>query len=140
MSQTHFHGSCHCKAVRFEVALDLSKGTHRCNCSLCWKARAWFAIAGGDDHVLTHGAEDLGRYAWVPPGKGRSILAYRFCRRCGVRVYAEGELESLGGRFHAVHIPALDDASRDELAEAPLFFNDMLHDAPDRTPDDVRNL
>lgn len=40
MSAKHCSGSCHCGAVRFEVDLDPSQGTIRCNCSICTKARA----------------------------------------------------------------------------------------------------
>ena len=53
MSLKHVLGSCHCGAVRYEADVDLSKGTIRCNCSICTKARAWFTFAGGEQfHLL----------------------------------------------------------------------------------------
>jgi hypothetical protein len=140
MSKKHYQGSCHCKTVRYEADLDLAKGTERCNCTLCWKARAWFAIVGGDDFRLLTRPDELGEYRWTPAGHPGPFLTYGFCKHCGVRIYATGDHESMGGRFYALNIPTLDDVDRDELAAAPLKFNDNLHDRPDREPEDTRLL
>ena len=140
MPKKAYHGSCHCKAVRYEVDFDLSQGTNRCNCSICWKARAWFAIVRQDELKLLSGEKEMGQYRWIPEGKTESHLTYKFCSHCGVRIFAAGEDERLGGKFFALHVPTLDDASQDELAAAPLKFNDVLHNRPDRTPSDTRML
>ena len=140
MAKKTYHGSCHCKVVSYEVAFDLSKGTERCNCSIYWKARAWFAIVQQKDLKLLSGANEMGQYQWIPEGKKEPHLTYRFCKHCGVRIYAAGEDEKLGGQFFALHVPTLDNASQDKLAAAPLKFNDMLHNKPDRTPADTRLL
>jgi hypothetical protein len=140
MAKKTYHGSCHCKAVRYEVKVDLSKGTNRCNCSICWKARAWFATVQQEDFKLLSGSNDMGQYQWTPEGKKAPHLTYRFCNQCGIRIFAAGDDEALGGKFFAIHIPTLDDATKDELAAAPMKLNDMLHNRPDRTPDDSRLL
>ena len=49
------HGGCHCGALRFEVELDLSAGTAKCNCTYCAKSRFWLVQVG----------------AGRPPGLGR---------------------------------------------------------------------
>lgn len=140
MARKTYHGSCHCQAVRYEVDVDLANGTNRCNCSLCSKARAWFAFVGdGEFRVLTS-PDEMSDYRWTPEGRPEPLLTYRFCKHCGIRVYGTGVHESMGGRFYAVNIPTLDDVDKDELAAAPLRLIDNLHDRPDREPQDTRFL
>jgi len=138
MTYRRYHGSCHCQAVRYEAAFDLSAGTNRCNCSICSKARAWFLFVRADAFKLLVGEEALSSYEWVPAGRTESGLTYRFCSRCGVRLYATGELAQLGGRFYAIHVPTVDDVDREELVAAPLHFIDNAHDLMDRAPADTR--
>ncbi len=126
--QTHT-GSCHCKAVRFEADLDLAAGTNRCNCSYCTKARAWFAFAkGADSFRLLEGAQALTEYRWTPPGRPGPFLTYAFCATCGIRVFGRGEMEALGGVFHAVPVNILDDMSPAEFASVPINYIDNRHD------------
>jgi hypothetical protein len=138
MAYQRYHGSCHCQAVRHEAQFDLDAGSNRCNCSICSKARAWFLFVRGADFRLTAGEELLSDYAWAPPGRSDPGLTYRFCSRCGIRLYATGEHEQLGGRFYAIHVPSLDDVDREQLVRAPLRFIDNAHDRPDRPPADTR--
>jgi hypothetical protein len=45
----------------------------------------------------------------------RSTMHYRFCKTCGVRAFAQGDQEAIGGVFYAVAVAFLDDAEPDEL-------------------------
>jgi hypothetical protein len=66
-------------------------------------------------------------------------LHYRFCRTCGIRAFARGDVPALGGVFYAVNVATLDDADPDELA-ASIKYLDGRHDRYDRRPEDTRLL
>ena len=146
MALKHCTGSCHCGAVRYEATLDLSKGTIRCNCSICKKARAWFTFVSGKDFRLLQGEDSMSSYQWTPENSATRatlvrpgpFLTYRFCKTCGIRIYATGDAEFMGGRFYALAVSTLDDVTTDELAAAPLKFIDNLHDRFDSAPADTR--
>ncbi len=125
-----YRGSCHCGAVQFECDLDLSTGTTRCNCTFCRKARFWMAFAKGEDAFrLLQGADALTDYQHTPPLKSQPFLHLYFCSRCGVRAFSKGgPSPELGGEFHAVNIACLDDATDEELAQAPIHFADGRND------------
>lgn len=121
MSLKTYTGSCHCGAVRFEADLDLGEGSNRCNCSYCAKARAWFAFAKGPERFRLLDGARVSEYRWIPSGDAESHLTFSFCSHCGVRTYAQGNLESLGGVFHAVSVPALD-LTIEERAAIPIRY------------------
>ena len=137
--RTH-SGSCHCRAVRFEANVDLAEGTVKCNCTSCTKARSWLAFVPADRFRLVAGAESQATYQWVPPGRSTSIVEFHFCKLCGIRTPARGELEAMGGTVYAIQIALLDDIDPDELAAAPIKYLDGRHDRFDRLPADVRFL
>lgn len=133
-----YHGSCHCKSVTFEADIDIAKGTNKCNCTYCWRRRAW--TAGGlknADFRIISGADMLGDYAksgeW---GEGH----HRFCARCGIETHSHGDIKAMGGEFVSVMIPNLTDLSVDELMAAPIHYMDGLHDHWERVPAETRHL
>lgn len=127
-----FHGSCVCGAVRYAVDLDLSKGTTRCNCGFCRKARVWFAFAKKSELRIEQGEDVLTDFQRTVPGKP-SFLHFWFCGKCGARCFTEGgELPQFGGAFYAVNLATLDDATDDELATAPVHYADGRNDRWDR--------
>jgi hypothetical protein len=121
MSVTTYTGSCHCGAIRFEADIDLAEGSNRCNCSYCAKVRVWFAFAKGADRFRLLDGSGISEYRWTPPGEPEPHLTFTFCRTCGVRTFARGEADWLGGTFHAVHIPTLD-LSPEALAAIPIRY------------------
>lgn len=140
MSLKSYSGGCHCGEVRFEAWIDLEEGTHRCNCSFCLKNRAWFVFVPASRFRLLSGNAALATYRWTPPGRPEPFLHHRFCRHCGVRLFGQGELEALGGLFHAVSVVTLDDVDADELAAAPIHYVDGRNDRFDQPPPDIRLL
>jgi hypothetical protein len=118
--QTHT-GSCHCGAVRFEAEIDLEEGSNRCNCSYCAKARAWFAFAKGAERFRLLDGSGVSEYRWTPPGDDEPHLTFTFCRACGIRTFARGELDALGGTFHAISVPTLA-LSPQQFAEIPVRY------------------
>jgi hypothetical protein len=119
-------GSCHCGAVRFEADLDLQAGSNRCNCSYCAKVRAWFAFAKGAERFRLLEGSGVSEYRWTPPGSAEPHLTYTFCRTCGVRTYARGNLDALGGTFHAISVPTLD-LSPEAFAAIPVHYVNGRH-------------
>jgi hypothetical protein len=133
-----YHGSCHCKAVTFEIDIDLSKGTAKCNCTFCWKQRMWKASGTGQsDFRLLSGEELLSDYGksgdW---GEGH----HRFCSRCGIATHSHGRIDAMGGDFLSVHLAALDDLPVDDLVKTPVQFMDGLHDNWQKPPLETRHL
>ena len=138
MTEQHYEGGCHCGAVRYEVDLDLDKGSIRCNCSLCSKSRAWFAFTTADKFGLKSGEGDLIRYRWTPPNRSEPNLTYYICSTCGVRTHAEG-MDPKGQQTVAVQLATLEGADPEVLAKS-IRYVDGRHDRFDRQPDDIEAL
>ena len=140
MTLKTYSGACHCGAIRFEADVDIAEGTIKCNCTSCVKARSWLIVARADRFRLVAGAESQADYQWTPPGRAEPTVQFHFCKTCGVRTPARGELEAMCGVFYAVQVPLLDEVDPDELAAAPIHYVDGRHDRFDRPPADIRLL
>lgn len=124
-----YQGSCHCGAIKFQAQLDLAAGTTRCNCSFCRKARFWMTFVKAPEFQLLQGEADLADYRYTPPGKPGPFLHLTFCKHCGVRPFSKGgALPQFDGEFCAVNVACLDDATDEELAQAPIHYADGRKD------------
>lgn len=134
-----YTGSCHCGAVRYEAELDLTEGSNRCNCSYCAKARAWFTFAKGAERFRLLDGKGVSEYRWTPPGHSEPHLTFTFCRTCGIRTFARGHLEHLGGTFHAISVPTLDLSPETRAAIPVRYLNgrDGRYDQPPEFPDAI---
>jgi hypothetical protein len=128
-----YRGGCHCGAVRFECDLDLAEETSRCNCSSCRKGRFWKAIVMPDALRLQQGAEMLSDYQF-----GNRNIHHLFCRICGIKPFGRANMEEIGP-FYAINVACLD-ATDEELAEAPVVYQDGRDDHWERTPKETRYL
>ncbi|MDP5309013.1 GFA family protein [Paracoccus spongiarum] len=124
---TLYRGSCFCGAVAFEAEGDLARGTMRCNCRFCRKMRYWeMLLPDPDGFRLIRGAEAL---AETPLARADRVgMHHRFCGRCGTRLWTEGVLAELGGRFVQVCVSALDDVPLADLVAAPIHHADGAAD------------
>ena len=129
-----YHGSCHCGSVRFQAAIDLAKGTLRCNCSICTKVRFWPALVQPEAFRLLAGAGALSLYQFH-----KKTDEHFFCKYCGVRAFGTGN-SPRRGKFYAINVTCLDDVTDAELAEAPITYIDGKNDQWDRAPADTRHL
>jgi len=134
MTTKTYQGSCHCKRVRYQVDLDLAKGTGRCNCTLCTKLRAWSANVKPDAFKLLSGEDALSTYS------KSEYMQYRFCRHCGVQAFGTGNIPELGGAFVSVKLGGLDDVEPAELIAAPIRFFNGRNNRWMETPAETRHL
>jgi hypothetical protein len=127
-----YNGSCHCGAVRFECEVDLDGPTSRCNCSICAKSRFWKTIVADADFRLLAGEKAMTEYRFGPN------IRHFFCATCGVKTFGRAALEEIGP-FHAVNLMCLD-ASDEELAAAPILYENGRDNRWDEVPAVIRHL
>lgn len=131
MAVQTYTGSCHCGAIRFEADIDLEQGAGKCNCSICTKTRNWSAKLKPDAFRLLEGGDQVSDYRFAS-----RAMHWPFCRTCGVRPYAYGDIQEMGGLVYSVQLACLDDAPAAALADAPVRYangrdNDWWHEPSD---------
>jgi hypothetical protein len=130
-----YRGSCHCGKVTFEADLDLAKGTGKCNCSICWKMRAWGVHIKPDAFRALTGRDELTDYQF-----NTKSVHHAFCKHCGARPYGWGNIPEMGGDFVSINLACLDDLEPEELLAAPVRFADGKANAWWNPPAETRHL
>ena len=105
-------GGCHCKTVRFEVEVDLSKPVIECNCSHCQMKGMLLSFVSPESFTLQSGSEMLSEYRF-----NKKAIAHLFCRVCGVQSFGRGEGKQ--GPMIAINVRALDDIDVSTLTRSP---------------------
>ena len=73
-----YKGSCHCKAIEFNIQSDLEK-IIQCNCSICIRRNAKMIMVPKENFQLIKGEENLSLYKF-----NSKIAKHFFCKICGI--------------------------------------------------------
>ena len=114
-----YYGSCHCGEVTFEAEIDLAQGSGKCDCSICFKRRAWGVIVKPEAFRLLRGADRLSDYQF-----GTRSVHHRFCSNCGCAPFGDGHVPEIGGDYVAIAVNCLDEVGADELAAVPVRYSE----------------
>ena len=101
---------------------------------MCTKGRFWKTVIPARDFHLLQGDDALSEYRF-----GGENIRHRFCHRCGVKPFGQGYHESIGP-FVAVNVACLDDATPEELAAAPIKYEDGRNNKWESAPAVTRYL
>ncbi len=106
-------GGCHCKKIRYEVNIDLTKPVVDCNCSYCpVKGLLLSAILETDITVLS-GEDNLTEYRF-----NTEKIRHLFCKTCGVQCFAQAPGKD-GTLMRMINDRTIDDIDLSALNRMP---------------------
>jgi hypothetical protein len=77
-----YQGSCHCKAISFEVEAPECIEADYCNCSVCSKSGYLHLIVPLSRFRLLTGEDSISTYTF-----GSGIAKHCFCKNCGIKPF-----------------------------------------------------
>lgn len=78
MTVQTIQGSCHCRAVTFEIQSDFPELT-TCDCSICIRKNALMVMVYEDNLIIHSGQDSLSEYSFHT-----NTAKHYFCRICGI--------------------------------------------------------
>jgi hypothetical protein len=99
---THYHGSCQCGAVDYDVEIDSLDGAVTCNCSRCQRLGSVLVFTPRDKFRLNKGHDALSEYRF-----NNNVIHHKFCRICGIEPFAYGKMKD-GTPIAAINVNCLD--------------------------------
>jgi len=77
-----YQGSCHCRAITFEVEAPEVLEADRCNCSICNKSGFLHLIVPLSKFRLLTGVSDITTYSF-----NTGVAKHTFCKHCGIKPF-----------------------------------------------------
>lgn len=77
-----YQGSCHCKAVTFEVESPENLDIVNCNCSICSKSGFLHLIVPLARFTLLTGKDSITTYTF-----NTGVAKHTFCKTCGIKPF-----------------------------------------------------
>jgi hypothetical protein len=77
-----YQGSCHCRAVTFEVEAPETLEIEDCNCSICSKSGYLHLIRPNSAFSILTGEDELCSYTF-----NTGVAKHFFCSHCGVKPF-----------------------------------------------------
>ncbi|AJY44501.1 GFA family protein [Martelella endophytica] len=114
MAVQHYHGSCQCGAVDFDVEADLDH-TVACNCSRCRRLGSVLTFAPRSNFTLNKGGDSVTEYLF-----NTHHIHHLFCKTCGIQSFSYATGPD-GTEMTAINVNCLDDVD-------PRSLKPVLHD------------
>ena len=77
-----YNGSCHCKAVTFQVEAPDEVDVEDCNCSICSKTGFLHLIVPKNKFTLLTGENNITTYTF-----NTGVAQHYFCTTCGIKPF-----------------------------------------------------
>ena len=106
-NMTHYAGSCHCGAIRFEIDTEITD-LYSCDCSLCRKRNAVMISVHESQFKLIAREDKLTLYQW-----NTRVARHYFCSVCGI--YPFHKKRSMPEHY-GINVSCLDDFDRAGMA------------------------